>query len=166
MAEIEARLAELGIELPDTPPPIANYVPGVRTGNLLYLSGLGPADPPGGTAPSGKVGSDLTTEQGYEAARLTGINIIARMKGELGDLDRVNRVVKLLGMVNSDPSFNQQPAVVNGCSDLLVEVFGDKGRHARSRRRHGIAAQRHPRRDRDHHRSGRLNDDQWPCTNH
>ena len=132
MAEIEARLVELGIELPDTPPPIANYVPGVRTGNLLYLSGLGPADPPGGAAPSGKVGSDLSAEEGYEAARLTGINIIARMKGELGDLDRVNRVVKLLGMVNSDPSFNQQPAVVNGCSDLLVEVFGDKGRHARS----------------------------------
>ena len=83
-----------------------------------------PAAPP----PSGKVGSDLTAEEGYEAARLTGINIIARMKGELGNLDRVNRVVKLLGMVNSDPSFNQQPAVVNGCSDLLVEVFGDKGR--------------------------------------
>ena len=78
------------------------------------------------------MGRDLTTEQGYEAARLTGINILARMKGELGDLDRVRRVVKLLGMVNSAPDFNQQPAVVNGCSDLLVEVFGDKGRHARS----------------------------------
>ena len=132
MAEIEARLEELGIELPDTPAPIANYVPGVRTGNLIYLSGLGPANRADGTAPSGKVGSDLTTEEGYEAARLTGINIISRMKGELGDLDKVRRVVKLLGMVNSDPSFNQQPAVVNGCSDLLVEVFGDKGRHARS----------------------------------
>ena len=112
--------------------PIANYVPGVRTGNLLYLSGLGPASRADGTAPSGKVGRDLTTEEGYEAARLTGINILARMKGELGDLDRVRRVVKLLGMVNSAPDFNQQPAVVNGCSDLLVEVFGEKGRHARS----------------------------------
>lgn len=132
MAEIEARLAELGIELPDTPPPIANYVPGVRTGNLVYLSGLGPASRPDGTTPAGKVGSDLTTEEGYEAARLTGLNIISRMKGEVGDLDRVRRVVKLLGMVNCDPSFNQQPAVINGCSDLLVEVFGDKGRHARS----------------------------------
>ena len=132
MSKIEARLEELGIELPPTPAPMANYVPSVRTGNLVYLSGLGPANRPDGTAPSGKLGRELTTEQGYEAARLTGINIIARMKGELGDLDRVQRVVKLLGMVNSDSAFNQQPAVVNGCSDLLVDVFGDKGRHARS----------------------------------
>ena len=132
MSKIDARLEELGIELPDTPPPIANYVPAVRTGNLLYLSGLGPAARADGSTLIGKVGSDLTREEGYEAARLTGVNIISRMKGELGDLDRVKRVVKLLGMVNSDPKFNQQPAVVNGCSDLLVEVFGDKGRHARS----------------------------------
>ena len=132
MAEIEARLAELGIELPETPPPIANYVPGVRTGNLVYLSGLGPASRSDGTTPSGKVGSDLTTEEGYEAARLTGLNIISRMKGVVGDLDKVRQVVKLLGMVNCDLSFNQQPAVINGCSDLLVEVFGDRGRHARS----------------------------------
>ena len=132
MAETEARLAELGIELPETPPPIANYVPGVRTGNLVYLSGLGPASRSDGTTPSGKVGSDLTTEEGYEAARLTGLNIISRMKDVVGDLDNVRQVVKLLGMVNCDPSFNQQPAVINGCSDLLVEVFGDKGRHARS----------------------------------
>ena len=132
MSATEARLEELGIELPSTPPPIANYVPAVRTGSLIYLSGLGPANRADGTAPSGKVGSDLSVEEGYEAARLTGINIIARMKGEVGDLDKVKRVVKLLGMVNSDPSFNQQPAVVNGCSDLLVDVFGDRGRHARS----------------------------------
>ena len=132
MSEIESRLEHLGISLPAEPVPIANYVPGVRTGNLVYLSGLGPASRPDGTAPSGKVGRDLTTEEGYEAARLTGINILARMKGELGDLDKVRRVVKLLGMVNSAPDFNQQPAVVNGCSDLLVEVFGDRGRHARS----------------------------------
>ena len=132
MSEIESRLEHLGISLPAEPVPIANYVPGVRTGNLVYLSGLGPASRPDGTAPSGKVGRDLTTEEGYEAARLTGINILARMKGELGDLDKVRRVVKLLGMVNSAPDFNQQPAVVNGCSDLLVEVFGERGRHARS----------------------------------
>ena len=132
MSEIESRLEHLGISLPAEPVPIANYVPGIRTGNLVYLSGLGPASRADGTAPSGKVGRDLTTEEGYEAARLTGINILARMKGELGDLDRVRRVVKLLGMVNSAPDFNQQPAVVNGCSDLLVEVFGDRGRHARS----------------------------------
>ena len=133
MAKIEARLAELGIELPDRPAPVANYVPGVRTGNLIYLSGIGPAERADGTSPPmGKVGRDLSAEEGYEAARLTGINIISRMKGELGDLDKVKRVVKMLGMVNSDPAFNQQPAVINGCSDLLVEVFGDKGRHARS----------------------------------
>ena len=132
MSEIESRLDQLGISLPAEPVPIANYVPGVRTGNLVYLSGLGPASRPDGPTPSGKVGRDLTTEEGYEAARLTGVNILARMKGELGDLDKVRRVVKLLGMVNSAPDFNQQPAVVNGCSDLLVEVFGDRGRHARS----------------------------------
>ena len=132
MAKIEARLKELGIDLPDTPAPVANYVPGVRTGNLIYLSGIGPAERADGTSPVGKVGKDLTAEQGYEAARLTGLNIISRMKGETGDLDKVKRVVKMLGMVNSDPSFNRQPAVINGCSDLLVEVFGEKGRHARS----------------------------------
>ncbi len=132
MAEIESRLKELGIELPEQPAPIGNYVPCVRTGNLIYLSGLGPAPRADGSTPSGKVGRDLTTEEGYEAARLTGINILARIAGELGDLDKVKRIVKLLGMVNSDPDFNQQPAVVNGCSDLMVEAFGDKGRHARS----------------------------------
>ncbi len=132
MADIEARLEELGIELPSEPPPIANYVPGVRVGNLIFLSGLGPADRADGTAPSGKVGRDLTQEEGYEAARLTGINILARMRGEAGSLNNVKRVVKLLGMVNCDPEFNQQPAVINGCSDLFVEVFGDAGRHARS----------------------------------
>ena len=132
MAKIEDRLKELGIELPDRPAPVANYVPGVRTGNLIYLSGIGPAERADGTSPVGKVGRELTAEEGYEAARLTGINIISRMKGETGDLDKVKRVVKMLGMVNCVPSFNQQPAVINGCSDLLVEVFGEKGRHARS----------------------------------
>ncbi len=133
MSKIEARLEELGVKLPDgAPPPIANYVPGVRVGNLIFLSGLGPAERADGSAPTGKVGRDLTQEEGYEAARLTGINILARMRGEAGGLDNVKQVVKLLGMVNCDPEFNQQPAVVNGCSDLFVEVFGDAGRHARS----------------------------------
>jgi len=132
VSEIEAKLAKMGIDLPSTPPPIANYVPSVRTGNLLYLSGLGPSAREDGTTPSGKVGADMTTEEGYEAARLTGINILARIKGEIGDLDRVTRVVKLLTMVNSAPDFTEHPAVANGCSDLLAEVFGDKGRHARS----------------------------------
>ena len=132
MSAIEAKLEQMGITLPDSPAPMANYVPGVRTGNLLYLAGLGPAARADGSAPQGKVGKDLSVEEGYEAARLTGINILARLKGELGDLDRVNRIVKLLSMVNATPDFTQQPAVANGCSDLMVEVFGDKGRHARS----------------------------------
>ena len=132
MSVIEDKLKELGITLPETPAPMANYVPSVRTGNLLYLAGLGPAARPDGTTPLGKLGKDMSVEEGYEAARLTGINIIARLKGELGDLDRVKRIVKLLSMVNTAPDFTQQPAVANGCSDLMVEVFGDKGRHARS----------------------------------
>ena len=132
MSAIEDKLNQLGITLPDTPPPMANYVPGVRTGNLLYLSGLGPAARPDGTTPLGKLGKDMSVEEGYEAARLTGINILARLKGELGDLGRVKRVVKLLSMVNTASDFTQQPAVANGCSDLMVEVFGEKGRHARS----------------------------------
>ena len=132
MSRIEARLAELGITLPDAPPPVASYVPFVRTGNLLYLAGLGPADRPDGTSPTGRLGQDLTVEEGYEAARLTGINLLARLRGAVGDLDRVRQIVKLLSMVNSTPEFRDQPAVANGCSDLLVEVFGDRGRHARS----------------------------------
>ena len=128
----EDRIKELGITLPDTPPPMGSYVPSVRTGNLLYLSGLGPAASPDGSTMAGKVGQDYTQEQGYEAARLTGINILARLKGELGDLEKVKRVVKLLAMVNCTPDFTSPPAVANGCSDLLVEVFGEKGRHARS----------------------------------
>ena len=132
MSAAEDKLAQLGVTLPDSPSPIANYVPAVRTGNLLYLSGVGPAAKSDGKVPAGKVGSDLTVEEGYEAARLVGINLLARLKAELGDLDRVTRVVKLLSMVNSAPDFTQPPAVANGCSDLLVEVFGEKGRHARS----------------------------------
>lgn len=132
MAVIEKRIEDMGITLPDSPQPIANYVPAVRTGNLLFVAGLGPAAREDGATPSGKVGSDLTLEEGYEAARLVGINLLARLKSTLGDLDRVERIVKLLSMVNCAPEFTQQPQVANGCSDLLVEVFGDKGRHARS----------------------------------
>jgi len=132
MGAIETRLEELGIRLPTTPAAAANYVPSVKTGNLLYLSGLGPAKRADGTAPQGKVGKELTLEEGYEAARLTGVNMLSRLKSEVGDLDKVVRVVKLLGMVNATPDFTEHPAVINGCSDLMVEVFGDKGRHARS----------------------------------
>ncbi|MBM3948297.1 MAG: RidA family protein [SAR202 cluster bacterium] len=133
MGVVEDKLKKLGITLPRPPSPVATYVPAVRTGNLVYLAGCGPAPRADGSIPKGKLGKDLTIEQGYEAARLTGINLLARMKdGAGGDLDRVKRVVKLLSMVNSAPDFNQQPKVANGCSDLLVEVFGDKGKHARS----------------------------------
>ena len=132
MAIVEKRIQELGITLPESPQPIANYVPAVRTGNLLFVAGLGPAARPDGTTPNGKVGKDLTQEEGYEAARLVGVNLLARLKSSLGDLDRVSRIVKLLSMVNCTPEFTQQPAVANGCSDLLVEVFGERGRHARS----------------------------------
>jgi enamine deaminase RidA (YjgF/YER057c/UK114 family) len=127
----EARLKALGIELPPAPNPVANYVNGVRTGNLIFLAGKGPrrAD---GSEITGKLGAGVTIEQGYEGARLTAINQLAVLKEMLGDLRKVKRVVKVLGMVNSDPDFVQQPAVINGFSDLIVEVFGERGRHARA----------------------------------
>ncbi len=126
----EENLASLGITLPPVATPIANYVPSVRTGNLLFVSGNGPSDDLPNRA--GKLGADLTVEQGYEVARDVGIKLIASMQDALGDLSRVKRIVKLLGMVNSAPDFGEQPAVINGCSDLLVAVFGDAGKHARS----------------------------------
>lgn len=127
----EARLAELGITLPEPPQPVANYVNGVRTGNLIFLAGKGPkrAD---GSEITGKLGQDVSIEQGYEGARLTAINQLAVLKAMLGNLNKVKRIVKVLGMVNSDPSFVDQPKVINGFSDLMVEVFGDNGRHARA----------------------------------
>jgi len=127
----EAKLKELGIKLPTPAAPVANYVNAVRTGNLLFLAGKGPTGPDGKDV-IGKLGKDLTVAQGYEAARFVAINQLAVLKAELGDLNKVRRVVKVLGMVNSDPAFTQQPEVINGFSDLLVTVFGDKGRHARS----------------------------------
>lgn len=133
MGKTDDRIAELGITLPDPQSPVANYVPSVRTGNLIYLSGLGPAAAADGSRPVGKLGQDLGTDEGYDAARLVGINMLARMKQAVdGDLDRVRRVVKLLSMVNSTADFTEHPRVANGCSDLMVEVFGDRGRHARS----------------------------------
>jgi enamine deaminase RidA (YjgF/YER057c/UK114 family) len=124
----EARIKELNISLPAPATPVANYVKSVQVGNLLFISGHGP----GASAPRGKLGRDLTIEQGYEVAREVGIAILASVKAAIGDLDKVKRVVKVLGMVNSDPEFGDQPKVMNGCSDLFVDVFGDKGRHTRS----------------------------------
>jgi enamine deaminase RidA (YjgF/YER057c/UK114 family) len=128
----EEALARLGLELPPLQQPVANYVSAVRTGDLLFLAGAGPAVPPGGKMLVGKLGRDLSVEEGYEAARSVGLVQIARLKDELGELSRVVRIVKLLAMVNSTPDFTDHPTVINGCSDLLVEVFGDAGRHARS----------------------------------
>mgnify|MGYP001392576035 FL=1 len=132
MSKTESRLQELGITLPDSPAPVANYVPVVRTGNLIYLSGVGPMAKSDGSEYKGKLGDNLSVDEGYDAARLTAVNLIARLKGYLGDLDRVTQIVKLLSMVNATPDFTEPPAVSNGCSDLMVEVFGDRGRHARS----------------------------------
>ncbi len=126
----EERLRQMGIELRRPPTPVANYVQAVRTGNLVFLAGHGPRKPDGSLM-VGRVGSDLTLEQGKEAARLTGIDLLTSLKAEIGDLDRVKRVVKVVGMVNATESFTEHPKVVNGCSDLLVAVFGDRGRHAR-----------------------------------
>ncbi len=127
----EKKLKELGITLPAVSQPVANYVNAVQTGNLLYLAGKGPLSVDG-KRPSGKLGRDFTIEQGYQHARTTGLDLIAVMRAELGSLDRVKRIVKVLGMVNCMPDFTDPPKVINGASDLFVEVFGDKGRHARS----------------------------------
>ena len=127
----EKNLKALGITLPQVSSPVANYVNAVRTGNLLYLSGKGPL-PVEGKRPAGKLGREFSIEQGYEHARTTGLDLIAVMKAELGSLDRVNRIVKVLGMVNCTPEFTDPPKVINGASDLFVAVFGEKGRHARS----------------------------------
>ncbi|HBY94066.1 MAG: RidA family protein [Ardenticatenaceae bacterium] len=128
---IEDRLKELRIELPEPPEPIASYVPLVVVGNLLFTSGNGPWED-GVFKYRGKLGSDLTVEEGYQAARLTMLNLLSVVKAELGNLDRVERVVKLLGIVASAPDFNRQPEVVNGASDLLEAIFRERGQHARS----------------------------------
>ncbi len=129
--KVEERLKELGIELPEATTPMGSYVNAVRTGNLLFMAGKGPGLP-GKPLPVGKVGRDFSLEQANRLARDTGLSILAALKAELGDLDRVKRIVKVLGMVNATSEYGSQPEVINGCSDLFVEVFGEKGRHARS----------------------------------
>ena len=128
----EKRLKELGIELGPVSSPVANYVNAVRTGNLLFLAGKGPRAGKDGKRVLGKVGRDLSVEQAYEQARSVGLDLLAVMRSELGSLDKVKRVVKVLGMVNAEPDFGDQPKVINGCSNLFVEVFGERGKHARS----------------------------------
>ncbi len=125
------RLASLNIVLPPAPPPIANFLTHVQEGNLLFLSGQGPREV-NGRLHSGKVGQDVTVQEAYASARLTGVNLLSVMHEALGSLTRVKRIVKLLGMVNAGPDFTDHPQVINGCSDLFVAVFGERGRHARS----------------------------------
>ena len=127
----EQKLKQMGIVLPESPKPLANYVRAVRTGNLLFVSGHGPYND-GKVVLVGKLGKELTIEEGYKTARNVGVNCLASIRESLGSLDKVRRVVKLLGMVNCTEDFKDQPKVMNGASDLLVEVFGEAGRHARS----------------------------------
>ena len=127
----EARLKELGLVLPNLPAPVANYVPFRTAGNLLFLSGQGPRDDKGGML-TGKVGAEVTVEEAYRRARLIGLQLLSATRQALGSLDRVEAVLKVLGMVNAVPEFEEQPKVINGCSDLFVAVLGERGRHARS----------------------------------
>ena len=129
--DAESKCKELKLEFPKLTTPVANYVHVTRSGNLLFLAGKGPTLPDG-TFITGTVGEDLTVEQGYEAARRTGIMQIAVLKNELGDLNKVKRIIKVLGMVNATTDFTDHSKVMNGYSDLMVEVFGEKGKHARS----------------------------------
>jgi len=129
--DFDKKLKDMGVELITPPKPIANYVRAVRTGNLVYLAGHGPTKADGSNI-TGKLGKDMTVEQGYEAAKQTGIALLSTLKGEIGDFNKVKRIVKVLGMVNCTPEFTDQPKVINGFSDLMVGVFGEKGKHARS----------------------------------
>jgi enamine deaminase RidA (YjgF/YER057c/UK114 family) len=128
---IEAKIEKLGLQLPSPATPVANYVPAVRTGSLVFLSGHGPMREDGSLI-TGKLGSDLKVEEGCEAAKRVALGLLGSLKGLIGDLDKVTRIVKLLGMVNCESTFKDHPQVINGASDFLVEVFGDKGKHARS----------------------------------
>ena len=132
MGQIDKRLVELGITLPAAAKPVATYVPWVRTGNLVFISGQGPIVD-GKITLQGCLGDTVSLEDGIKSARLCALNVLAQLKDACGgDLDRVTRVVKLLGFVNATPSFADHPKVINGASDLMVEVFGEKGKHARS----------------------------------
>ena len=127
----EDRLKAMGLALPAMATPVANYVPFRLAGNLLYISGQGPRQPDGSYR-KGRLGKTMTIEEGYQEARLTGLYLLAVAKAALGDLSRIEAVVKLLGMVNAEPDFGDHPKVINGCSDLFVDVLGEAGRHARS----------------------------------
>ena len=131
MSHTREKIAALGIELPAPTTPMGNYVPSLRIGNLIYLSGVVARDANDGLL-AGKLGGDYTVDQGYQAARSCALQILANVEREAGDLDRIVHIVKVSGMVNATPDFTEPPAVINGCSDMLVEVLGDRGRHTRS----------------------------------
>ncbi|MET3616348.1 enamine deaminase RidA (YjgF/YER057c/UK114 family) [Rhizobium aquaticum] len=131
MSSIDRRIRELGLSLPTPASPVANYLSAMRTGNLLYISGQGPIID-GRVIFKGRIGDELTEQEGYEAARLTAMNLLAVARSDLGSLDRIAKIVKLNGWVRSAPGYDRQPSVINGASDLFVEVFGEKGRHART----------------------------------
>lgn len=129
--DVEEKIASMGITLTDPPAPVANYVNAVRTGNLVFMAGKGPSKPEGGYV-TGKVGVDIDIEEGYDAAKLVAIAQLSALKAEIGDLNKVVRIVKVLGMVNAGTDFSNQPEVINGFSDTMVEVFGERGKHARA----------------------------------
>ena len=154
MAQVEAKLADLGYELPPPPDPAGNYLPLTRSGNIMWLAGVGSRLATGERI-AGKLGADLSVEQGQEAARWAALNLLSRMKAELGDLDRVTRILKVVGMVNSAPTFTEQAKVIDGASDLFIALYGERGNHARSAPGHGRHARRHRRSLRLRRRSGR-----------
>ncbi len=131
MSQKEQRLEEMGLKLPDPPDPAGNYLPCNWSGNQLWLAGVGSRSGDG-TRISGKLGNDLTLEEGYQAARCCALNLLSRIKAETGDLDRVSRIIKVVGFINSDPSFGGQAQVLDGASDLFVDLYGEAGKHARS----------------------------------
>ena len=131
MSVVEAKITELGYQLPPPPDPVGNYLPATRSGNIMWMAGVG-SQRPDGSRISGKLGAELSVEQGYEAARWCALNLLARMQAELGDLGKVTRILKVVGMVNSAPNFTEQARVVDGASDLFVDLYGDRGRHSRS----------------------------------
>jgi len=131
MPNIEAKLGEMGHQLPPPPEPVGNYLAATRSGNIMWMAGVG-SRRDDGTRITGKLGTGLTVEQGYEAARWCALNLLARMKAELGDLDKVTRILKVVGFINCTPDFGEQAKVLDGASDLFVELFGENGRHSRS----------------------------------
>ncbi len=131
MPTVESKLASMGYQLPPPPAPIGNYLPATRSGNIMWMAGVGSRKADGSRI-TGKLGVDLSVDQGYEAARWCALNLLARMKAELGDLDKVTRILKVVGMVNSAPDFGEHARVVDGASDLFVALYGDLGRHSRS----------------------------------